>query len=73
MARRLVHARALASGRRDPEDRAEAFERGDVLVVVVADGAGGMRGGATAADALVLAVGSAVADDAFDIESVAAW
>lgn len=68
-----THARALASSRRRSEDRAEVFGRGDTLVVVVADVAGGMRGGATAADALVLAVSSAAADGAFDVESVAAW
>ena len=40
-------------GPADPEDRAEVFERGDDLVVVVADGAGGVRGGAVASAALV--------------------
>lgn len=69
----FIHARALASSRRHSEDRAEVFERDDAVVVVVADGAGGLRGGATAADAFVLAVSSAVADDAFDVENVAAW
>jgi serine/threonine protein phosphatase PrpC len=40
-----VHARLLGSSRRNSEDRAEIFQRGDDLVVVVADGAGGIRGG----------------------------
>jgi serine/threonine protein phosphatase PrpC len=48
-----IHWRALASGRQNSEDRAEVFERGDDLVVVVADGAGGVRGGALASAALV--------------------
>ena len=51
-----VHARALASSRRASEDRAEVLEQGDHLVIVVADGAGGLRGGAAASDTLVEAV-----------------
>jgi serine/threonine protein phosphatase PrpC len=68
----LLHARWLASSRRNSEDRAEVFERGRDLVVVVADGAGGLRGGTQAADALVEAARSrvegplAVNDNALD-------
>jgi serine/threonine protein phosphatase PrpC len=47
--------------------------RGRSLVVVLADGAGGMRGGATAADAFVLAVRQAVDDHGFDIDSAPSW
>jgi PPM family protein phosphatase len=69
----FLHARLLASSRRQPEDRCEIIERGDALVIVVADGAGGMRGGAVASDALVHAICAAVVDDTFDIESGAGW
>lgn len=69
----FTYARARASSRRHSEDRAEVFERDDVVVFVVADGAGGIRGGAAAADALVMAVRSAVADNAFGLDDAAAW
>ncbi len=53
MAAPYVCSRLLVSDRRRSEDRAEVFERGDALVVVIADGAGGVRGGAVASEALV--------------------
>jgi serine/threonine protein phosphatase PrpC len=62
-----VHASAFASGRRNSEDRGAVFEDERGFVVVVADGAGGMRGGATASDALV----SAVRSSGWDVDS--AW
>jgi hypothetical protein len=43
------------------QDRAEVFEMADGLAIVVADGAGGMGGGAKAADHVVGAVRKAVA------------
>jgi serine/threonine protein phosphatase PrpC len=68
----FVHARALASGRPHSEDRAEV-ERGEDLVVVVADGAGGLRGGAAASDALVEAVRGAVHNGSFEVNDLARW
>ena len=61
------HARVLASSRQNTEDRVLVVERGDALVAVVADGAGGVRGGAAASDTVISAVASAVASDGFDI------
>ena len=60
-----IHASAFACGRRNSEDRGAVFEDERSLVVVVADGAGGMRGGATASDALV----GAVRSSEWDIDS----
>jgi serine/threonine protein phosphatase PrpC len=63
----------LASGRQHSEDRAEVFQRGDDLVVVVADGAGGIRGGAVASAALVETV-RAVSDNAtLDVHDADMW
>lgn len=70
---RFIHARGLASSRRHSEDRADVIDRGGELVIVVADGAGGVRGGAVASDAFIEAVTNAAADPAFDLESVAGW
>src|ERR1700722_5430130 len=65
-----LHARLLASSRPNPEDRAEVFER---LVVVVADGAGGLRGGAAASEALVVAARAAGQDGSFDGHAPPRW
>ena len=54
------HAVAIESYRPVGQDRAAVFHAGDALVVVVADGAGGIAGGAEAADAVVAAVQEAV-------------
>ena len=60
--------RVLASERRNTEDRAEIFESGEALVILVGDGAGGVTGGRSASDALVAAVADEVrrARDLFD-------
>lgn len=63
----------LASGRTHSEDRAEIVERGDALVVVVADGAGGMRGGATASAALVETVRGVATSGAVDLHEPETW
>lgn len=55
------------------EDRAEVAEHGGALVVVVADGAGGMRGGGAASDALVDAVRSRLREEQFDPYDIRAW
>ena len=73
MSPRFSFVRALASNRHKSEDAAEVFERGETLIVVLADGAGGMRGGATASGALVAAVRAAVADPVFAVEDVQYW
>ena len=54
------HAVAVESYWPVGQDRADVFHVGDALVVVVADGAGGIAGGAEAADAVVAAVREAV-------------
>jgi serine/threonine protein phosphatase PrpC len=63
----------LASGRRNSEDRAEVFHRGSDLVVVVADGAGGMRGGARASAALIENVRSVAADHSLNVHDDGLW
>src|ERR1019366_9646878 len=68
MSPRFSFVRALASNRHKSEDAAEVFERGETLILVLADGAGGMRGGAMASGALVAAVRAAVDDPAFAVE-----
>lgn len=62
-----------ASSRPHSEDRAEAIEHDDALVVVVADGAGGVTGGATASEAVARAVRARVAERPFDPYNVRAW
>ncbi|MGH7439368.1 MAG: hypothetical protein ACRENE_27080, partial [Polyangiaceae bacterium] len=67
------HVRVFGSNRSKSEDAAEAFERDDTLVIVLADGAGGIRGGATASAALVAVVRSAVADMSFTLHDAQQW
>lgn len=66
-------ARATGSNRRSSEDRASVFTHGGTLVVVVADGAGGMPGGAAASDAVIVAVQTMVEQRAFDAYDLAGW
>jgi serine/threonine protein phosphatase PrpC len=73
MATRFIPAKALASSRQESEDRAEVFEIGDVVVVALADGAGGVRGGAAASDALINAVRCRMAEATFDAHDLRAW
>lgn len=73
MATRFIYAKALASSRPDSEDRAEVFELGDAMVVALADGAGGVRGGAAASDALINAVRCRIAEATFDACDLRAW
>jgi serine/threonine protein phosphatase PrpC len=68
-----LHARLFASSRRKSEDRAEVFERGADVVVVIADGAGGLAGGAAASGALVEDVRSKVEDRALDVHDAQSW
>ncbi|HEY0987022.1 MAG TPA: hypothetical protein VGD80_08220 [Kofleriaceae bacterium] len=57
---RLAHAVAIAPARGSGQDRAQVFEVGDDLIIALADGAGGTASGATAAHAIIDAVGAAV-------------
>jgi len=68
-----IHWRKLASGRQNSEDRAEVFERGDDLVVVVADGAGGVRGGALASAALVETARAVAENPTLDVHDADLW
>lgn len=63
---------AAAAGRRS-EDRAEVFAHDGTLIVVVADGAGGVAGGAAASDAIVRAVQAKSAGSPLDSFDVRAW
>lgn len=67
------HAIVLAARGRVSEDRAAVFEAGTRTVVVVADGAGGLRGGAHASEAVVRAVKSVVDDGSADLDAPFAW
>ncbi len=69
----FLHARSLASNRRSSEDRAEIFEREDGLVVVVADGVGGVSGGAVASEALLDAVRAVAENATLEIHDVKLW
>jgi serine/threonine protein phosphatase PrpC len=68
-----AHVRTLASNRQSSEGLAEVFERDDQVIVVLADGAGGIRGGVAASRVLVDGVRSAVHGGSFAAEDVHAW
>lgn len=57
------HAVELAAPRASSEDRATVFHTREGLVIALADGAGGTSNGAAAAQAVIDAVGAAVARD----------
>ncbi|MFI5296945.1 MAG: protein phosphatase 2C domain-containing protein [Polyangiales bacterium] len=57
----FVYSAAAASFRSATQDRVAVHDLGDSLVVVVADGAGGIPGGAIAADAVIHGVAEALA------------
>jgi len=69
---RLDLAKAMEAWEGPCQDRAEFFERDPVVVLVVADGAGGIGGGAEAAEYLVRKVEQAV-DGAEDLDDSALW
>jgi PPM family protein phosphatase len=73
MPARYAHSCLLAADRRNSEDRAEVFEQGDELAVVVADGAGGMRGGALASEALVETARAVARNAALDVHDAGFW
>lgn len=72
-AKPLLTAHALAFVRAHGDDRVALLERGDVLIVVVADGAGGLSGGAITAELLIEVVRSAIASPAFAPHRPESW
>lgn len=66
-------AKAAAAAGARSQDRAEVFEHEGTLVVVVADGAGGLVGGSEASDAVVEAVRTRVSVRPFDPYDLRAW
>jgi serine/threonine protein phosphatase PrpC len=71
--KRYQYARASATSRATSQDAAQVFERDEFLVVVLADGGGGMRGGEAASDSLVAVVKARVDDRAFALEQLQPW
>ena len=67
------HVQALARAQPRSQDSIGIFERNETVVVVVADGGGGMRTGESASRCLVTVVGSAVSDLGFELHSVQPW
>ena len=70
---RYEHARATAASRVRSQDSVGVYVRGDVLVVALADGGGGMRRGEVASRSLVAVVEAAVGDPHFALEEVRPW
>lgn len=62
-------SRAVTGG----QDRADIFARGDVAVLAVADGAGGLGDGNAAADLAMTRIREAVLDPGFDLLHPLAW
>jgi serine/threonine protein phosphatase PrpC len=73
MANQYQYVQVSASNREQSEDSAAVFERGDALVLALADGADGIHGGVMASRTLVTAVRSAVKDAAFNVADARAW
>jgi PPM family protein phosphatase len=57
----VTTAHVVAAAARTCQDRAQAWNLGETLVLAVADGAGGTSGGGTAAEAVISAVETAIA------------
>jgi hypothetical protein len=71
--RTFTWASATASGHAKSEDRVDVNPCGDALVVTVADGAGGARGGGAAADAVVAKVVSLLVRPKLDPFDTRIW
>lgn len=69
----VIVAQALAFVREPGEDRLTFIEHEDVLIVVVADGVGGISGGAAAAELLVTLVAEATILPDFDLYRPEGW
>ncbi len=66
-------ATLVVPARKSGEDRARVSRRGDHSVIAVADGAGGVRGGARAAQFFVDSVASLLEDETSDLGSLQTW
>lgn len=66
-------AHALAFVREPGEDRLALIERDETLILVVADGAGGLSGGALAAELVVKLVREAVDIPSFELHLPESW
>jgi len=73
MPSRYIHWHKLASGRQSSEDRAEVYAHGEDLVVVVADGAGGISGGARASAAVVETARAVAENPTLDVHDTDLW
>jgi serine/threonine protein phosphatase PrpC len=73
MATPFAYATAAATAGGCTQDRVEIFEHDETLIVVVADGAGGLGGGAVASDAVMGAVRARIAERPFDAYDIRAW
>ncbi len=73
MSLRFITAHALAFPREPGEDRVDVLEHEGALVAVVADGAGGLSGGARAAELLVELVRESVASSTVDPRRAETW
>lgn len=70
---RYEYARAVAASQVRSQDAVGVYARGDALVVVLADGGGGLYRGEAASRSLVAVVESAVADPQFALEAIRPW
>ncbi len=70
---RFAFGTATAAAGTRSEDRAAVFEHDDTLIVVVADGAGGVAGGGAASDAVVDAVRARISARLLDPYAIRAW
>jgi serine/threonine protein phosphatase PrpC len=68
-----AYIRTVTSNRQSSEGIAEVFEQDEALIVVIADGAGGIRGGAAASRFLVDRVRSAITASSVAVEDVGGW
>ncbi|MCC7000051.1 MAG: hypothetical protein IT370_35960 [Deltaproteobacteria bacterium] len=64
---------AAASPRESSEDRHLVMQVGDAWVIAVADGTGGISGGARAADLVIAGVRDSATQPGLDVASASAW
>ena len=69
----FIVAQALAFVREPGQDRLAVIQREEALIVVVADGVGGISGGAAAAELMVKLIEEAVISPGFDPDRSEAW
>jgi serine/threonine protein phosphatase PrpC len=73
MPHNFAHIVTLASNLQSPPELAAVFESDDALVVALADGGGGIRGGVAASRVLFERVRSAIAGTAFATDDARGW